>query len=169
MISKARLQQLAKKHGTPLFIIDHDALRHHGFQDLDADGPDLGVHPVERATPRGVHVHLLIASHHAEGGVDHVAVRVHAEGQREEERASGVGPVEEEPVVVVRVAGRGHGQWPGGLVDGVVVERRQHRLGQVHAGRPYVPSSVRSPGRSQARPWACSPGRAACGAGSALT
>src|SRR5512140_3009637 len=27
MISKARLQQLAKKHGTPLFGIDHDALR----------------------------------------------------------------------------------------------------------------------------------------------
>ncbi|MEJ1974165.1 MAG: type III PLP-dependent enzyme [Lacunisphaera sp.] len=27
MISKARLQQLAKKHGTPLFVIDHDALR----------------------------------------------------------------------------------------------------------------------------------------------
>ncbi len=27
MISKTRLQQLAKKHGTPLFIIDHDALR----------------------------------------------------------------------------------------------------------------------------------------------
>ena len=27
MISKAQLQQLAKKHGTPLFIVDHDALR----------------------------------------------------------------------------------------------------------------------------------------------
>ena len=27
MITKARLQQLAKKHGTPLFVIDHDALR----------------------------------------------------------------------------------------------------------------------------------------------
>ena len=27
MISKARLQQLAKKHGTPLFVIDHDELR----------------------------------------------------------------------------------------------------------------------------------------------
>ncbi len=27
MISKVRLQQLAKKHGTPLFVIDHDELR----------------------------------------------------------------------------------------------------------------------------------------------
>ena len=27
MITKARLQQLAKQHGTPLFVIDHDALR----------------------------------------------------------------------------------------------------------------------------------------------
>jgi ornithine decarboxylase len=27
MISLSRLQQLAKKHGTPLFVIDHDALR----------------------------------------------------------------------------------------------------------------------------------------------
>ncbi len=27
MIPKARLQQLAKKHGTPLFVIDHDELR----------------------------------------------------------------------------------------------------------------------------------------------
>jgi ornithine decarboxylase len=27
MISKARLQQLAKRHGTPLFVIDHDELR----------------------------------------------------------------------------------------------------------------------------------------------
>jgi len=27
MISKARLQQLARKHGTPLFVIDHDELR----------------------------------------------------------------------------------------------------------------------------------------------
>jgi ornithine decarboxylase len=27
MISKAQLQQLAKEHGTPLFIVDHDALR----------------------------------------------------------------------------------------------------------------------------------------------
>lgn len=27
MISKTRLQQLAKKHGTPLFVIDHDELR----------------------------------------------------------------------------------------------------------------------------------------------
>ena len=27
MITKTRLQQLAKKHGTPLFVIDHDALR----------------------------------------------------------------------------------------------------------------------------------------------
>src|SRR4051812_46203501 len=27
MITKARLQQLAKKEGTPLFVIDHDALR----------------------------------------------------------------------------------------------------------------------------------------------
>lgn len=27
MISQARLQQLAKKHGTPLFVIDHDELR----------------------------------------------------------------------------------------------------------------------------------------------
>ena len=27
MISKARLQQLAKQHGTPLFVIDHDELR----------------------------------------------------------------------------------------------------------------------------------------------
>ncbi len=27
MISQARLQQLAKKHGTPLFVVDHDELR----------------------------------------------------------------------------------------------------------------------------------------------
>ena len=27
MISQARLQQLARKHGTPLFVIDQDALR----------------------------------------------------------------------------------------------------------------------------------------------
>ena len=27
MISRARLQQLAKRHGTPLFVIDHAALR----------------------------------------------------------------------------------------------------------------------------------------------
>jgi len=27
MISQTRLQKLAKEHGTPLFVIDHDALR----------------------------------------------------------------------------------------------------------------------------------------------
>jgi ornithine decarboxylase len=27
MISQARLQKLAKEHGTPLFVVDHDALR----------------------------------------------------------------------------------------------------------------------------------------------
>jgi len=27
MISPTRLQKLAKEHGTPLFVIDHDALR----------------------------------------------------------------------------------------------------------------------------------------------
>ena len=27
MITKSRLQKLAKQHGTPLFVIDHDALR----------------------------------------------------------------------------------------------------------------------------------------------
>ena len=27
MISQARLQKLAKQHGTPLFVVDHDALR----------------------------------------------------------------------------------------------------------------------------------------------
>src|SRR5512135_2955515 len=27
MITQARLQRLAKKHGTPLFVIDHDELR----------------------------------------------------------------------------------------------------------------------------------------------
>ena len=27
MISPARLQKLAKEHGTPLFVIDHDELR----------------------------------------------------------------------------------------------------------------------------------------------
>ena len=27
MITKAQLQKLAKEHGTPLFVIDHDALR----------------------------------------------------------------------------------------------------------------------------------------------
>ena len=27
MISQARLQKLAKQHGTPLFVVDHEALR----------------------------------------------------------------------------------------------------------------------------------------------
>ena len=64
-----------------LWGVDRDPVRRHGLQDLDTDRSDLGVRAVERASPEGVDVHLLVTANDTEGGVDHVAVWVHAEGR----------------------------------------------------------------------------------------
>ena len=43
MITKARLQQLAKRHGTPLFVIDHDELRKN-YRDFRKNLPRVQVY-----------------------------------------------------------------------------------------------------------------------------
>jgi len=50
MISKARLQQLAKKHGTPLFVIDHDALRS-AYRQFRQHLPRIQVYYAVKANP----------------------------------------------------------------------------------------------------------------------
>ena len=50
MISKARLQQLAKKHGTPLFVIDHDALRQ-AYRQFRKHLPRIQVYYAVKANP----------------------------------------------------------------------------------------------------------------------
>ena len=50
MISKARLQQLAKQHGTPLFVIDHDALRK-AYREFRRHLPRIQVYYAVKANP----------------------------------------------------------------------------------------------------------------------
>ena len=58
MISKARLQQLAKKHGTPLFIIDHDALRA-AYRQFRKHLPRIQVYYAVKANPDPMIVRTL--------------------------------------------------------------------------------------------------------------
>jgi ornithine decarboxylase len=50
MISLSRLQQLAKKHGTPLFVIDHDALRK-AYRQFRKHLPRIQVYYAVKANP----------------------------------------------------------------------------------------------------------------------
>lgn len=50
MISLSRLQQLAKKHGTPLFVIDHDALRK-AYREFRRYLPRVQVYYAVKANP----------------------------------------------------------------------------------------------------------------------
>jgi len=50
MITKARLQQLAKQHGTPLFVIDHDALRK-VYREFRKHLPRIQVYYAVKANP----------------------------------------------------------------------------------------------------------------------
>jgi ornithine decarboxylase len=58
MISKARLQQLAKKHGTPLFVIDHDELRKN-YRDFRKHLPRVQVYFAVKANSDPAIVHTL--------------------------------------------------------------------------------------------------------------
>ena len=50
MIALSRLQQLAKKHGTPLFVIDHDALRK-AYREFRRYLPRVQVYYAVKANP----------------------------------------------------------------------------------------------------------------------
>jgi ornithine decarboxylase len=58
MISKARLQQLARKHGTPLFVIDHDALRS-AYRQFRKHLPRIQVYYAVKANPDPLIVRTL--------------------------------------------------------------------------------------------------------------
>ncbi|MBI5771486.1 MAG: type III PLP-dependent enzyme [Verrucomicrobia bacterium] len=58
MISQSRLKQLAKEHGTPLFIIDHDALRK-AYREFRKHLPRIQVYYAVKANPDPMIVRTL--------------------------------------------------------------------------------------------------------------
>lgn len=58
MIAKSRLQQLAKQHGTPLFVIDHDALRK-AYREFRRHLPRIQVYYAVKANPDPLIVRTL--------------------------------------------------------------------------------------------------------------
>ena len=58
MISLQRLQSLAKKHGTPLFVIDHDALRK-AYREFRRYLPRVQVYYAVKANPDPMIVRTL--------------------------------------------------------------------------------------------------------------
>ncbi len=58
MISKKRLQELGKKHGTPLFVIDHDALRK-AYREFRRHLPRVQVYYAVKANPDPLIVRTL--------------------------------------------------------------------------------------------------------------
>ena len=50
MITKARLQTLAQQHGTPLFVIDHEALRK-AYREFRRHLPRIQVYYAVKANP----------------------------------------------------------------------------------------------------------------------
>ena len=58
MITKKLLQQLAKKHGTPLFIIDHDELRKN-YRDFRRHMPRVQVYFAVKANSHPAIVRTL--------------------------------------------------------------------------------------------------------------
>ena len=58
MIAKKRLQELGKKHGTPLFVIDHDALRK-AYREFRRHLPRVQVYYAVKANPDPLIVHTL--------------------------------------------------------------------------------------------------------------
>ena len=58
MISKARLKQLAKKHGTPLFVIDHDVLRK-AYREFRRHLPRIQAYYAVKANPDPLIVRTL--------------------------------------------------------------------------------------------------------------
>jgi ornithine decarboxylase len=58
MISQSRLKQLAKEHGTPLFIIDHDALRK-AYREFRKHLPRVQVYYAVKANPDPMIVRTL--------------------------------------------------------------------------------------------------------------
>lgn len=60
MISRPRLQQLAKEHGTPLFVVDHAALRK-AYQEFRRHLPRVQVYYAVKANPDAEIVRTLFA------------------------------------------------------------------------------------------------------------
>ena len=58
MISQTRLQKLAKEHGTPLFVIDHDALRKN-YREFRRYLPRVQAYYAVKANPDPVIVRTL--------------------------------------------------------------------------------------------------------------
>ena len=112
--------------GEAVVVLAHHVA--HGPQrldDLDAQRPDLGG-PGGGHGARREHRVLDAVVHDRERGVDHAPVRVVAHGAAEEELALDVVAVEPVAVVVVGIGRDRLGDGRRGLVDRVVVERRQH-------------------------------------------
>src|SRR4029079_459691 len=57
-----------------------------GFDDLNGNRADLGIHPLHVEQPRGVQIMLHAAIDHGEGRVHHVQMRVNAECNGEIDR-----------------------------------------------------------------------------------
>ena len=60
MISRPRLQQLAKEHGTPLFVVDHAALRK-AYREFRRHLPRVQVYYAVKANPDAEIVRTLFA------------------------------------------------------------------------------------------------------------
>jgi len=60
MIALSRLQKLAKEHGTPLFVIDHDALRK-AYREFRRYLPRVQVYYAVKANPDPEIVRTLFA------------------------------------------------------------------------------------------------------------
>ena len=58
MISLTRLKKLAKEHGTPLFVIDHDALRK-AYREFRRHLPRVQVYYAVKANPDPLIVRTL--------------------------------------------------------------------------------------------------------------
>ena len=125
------------------------------LDDLDRQRPDARLAAVGGDAARREHRTLHAVVHDRERAVDDAAVRVHGHARREVV-VLGVA-VEPEPVVVVRVAGRGVRDRQRRLVDRIVVERRQHERDRT-CPRSSAIRRRRSGGRSRRAPSGASAG-----------
>ena len=119
--------------------LQHHLAGLHGFQHLKPERPHLLVGRVPFGPTRGVEGVLYAVDDHAQAAVSDSEVRV--VGGSDPEEPVGVGRVAVKPIalVYVLVAGRRGGDGVRGLVDGVVVEPREH------GGGPVPGASARRP------------------------
>ena len=139
--------------------LDDDPEAAQRLEDLDAEGPDREVAPVEQGR-RGAHDVLRAAVAHVDERVDHAEVRVLAVAEDGEPVTRARVHVEVVAVVEVAVARRGVGDELGRLVDGIVVPGGEAHVGALSSTRsrcrsrpPPVHRTCRPPARPPGRSW----------------